>query len=138
MSEIISFFNALFDRFNKENGLSDVTYAMCKASDRFSHFFLSFMFPDEEIKGDGRWEREYQSQIIVNGKGSRIDFFYEENGDKYVIENKLFDQNAHEEYLEAFPDSEGYKRAFIANYEYNGEQYCHCATWKAFLTKLKE
>lgn len=133
------FFDALFDRLNKENGLSDITYAMCKASAVFSRFFVETMFPGLSVSGQGIWEREYQGLNDENDDGSRIDFLYEEGEIKLVIENKLFDQNTHDEqYYKAFPDSGGFKRAFIANYPYSGINYYHCETWKSLLKKLKE
>lgn len=132
----VVFFDALFDRLYKENDLSDITYAMCKTSEGFNRFFLETMFPDELFSFDGHWEREYESSIVVNDKKSRVDFYYEEDGRKYIIENKINDWNTHDEqYSKAYPDC---KRAFIANYPYRKQYYDHCETWKSLLKKLKE
>lgn len=136
---VLELFSALAERFYKENGLSDITYVMCKASARFSLFFLELMFPGEFFSGKGTWEREFGGIIDEKGEGSRIDFYYSEDERKYVIENKIFDQDTHDEqYRKAFPDSDGYKRSFIANYKYNGTSYFHCETWKKLLRSFSE
>ncbi len=138
-SVIDSFFRAISERINKENGLSDITYVMCRTSERFSRLFLCFMFPGESFSGNGHWEREYVGRIPIDEKGSRIDFYYNEDERQYVIENKIYDQDTHDEqYMKAFPDSDGYKRSFIANYSFKGRFYYHCETWKNFYRKLED
>ena len=129
------FFQALWERGGNENDLSDITYAMCLSSRAFSKSFLQYVFHDDSIKGDGVWSREYAEVV-----GSRPDFLYTEAGKNYLIENKIYDRNTHnEQYLEAFPH---FERGFIANYQPEesevSEYHGHHTTWGKLLSSLEK
>lgn len=61
------FFQVLAERMNKENDLSDITYALCTADEKFRDFFFEFCF-DEKISVEDI-NREYAV------KNSRPDFY---------------------------------------------------------------
>jgi hypothetical protein len=135
MEDLTDFFYFLSLRLRKETNLSDITWALCKANQKFRDMFLNFCFnkkvPEMEIIS-----REIQSN------DSRPDFFcIDKNRHKYIIEIKINDKNnLHlEQYRDEFPDA---ARAFIANY--NGKKFCDTdsdwsiTTWKNFIDFLKE
>ena len=133
------FYKNLTNKLRNENRLSDVTISMCQTSKWFSKSFLDFFFRDLNLKGNTNlWEREYTSEI----DSSRVDFYYEEDDKKIVIENKIWDQNTHaEQYKIAFSDDKGYTRAFIANYRFpdpTDKTYKSKKTWREFKEYLDE
>jgi hypothetical protein len=56
--QIKDFFKHFSWKFAKENDLSDITWAMCMASENFRDTFLHFFFPNMIIDKDITIERE--------------------------------------------------------------------------------
>ena len=91
---------------NKENDLSDITWALCNASHKFKEVFLKFFFPEIQISPDVVIERE------ISKDDSRPDFVIHNGSELYIIENKINDQAHHfGQYEKAFkvtPERFGY------------------------------
>ncbi len=92
---INSFFFNLASKFYKENDLSDVTWAMCQASELFLQRFLKFFFNRDFLK-----TIEIRREISAEEEGARVDFYieyYNELGERelYLIEAKIGDHNQH-------------------------------------------
>lgn len=127
-----SFFKHLSDRFRNENDLSDITWAMCRSSDRFMAAFLRFFFGEGiDICGIERFERECCET------GGRADFLIEmRSGERFVVECKIYDQNHHfGQYEEVFgikPSHLGY----ITNYNLRQEGYT-IHTWEELCNHLQ-
>lgn len=83
------FFRSVSYKFRKENDLSDITWAMCQSCETFRNTFLKFFFPEIQIDGNVYIEREKSEE------DSRPDFFIENGGVIYLIENKIYDTNHH-------------------------------------------
>jgi hypothetical protein len=140
LGEVKEFISGLVERFNKENDLSDVTYAMCRASGKFRRFFLKYCF-DKKIDTDDL-TREFDDK-----KSSIPDFYFHESGNERIIEVKIYDGNQHfEQYEKDFPGAEF---SFIANYDANykfgndsgwekTKEKWKIKTWKGFCAKLEE
>ncbi len=130
---IDKFFILLAERKNNENDLSDVTWVLCNISPEFKKLFFEFIF-EKSINQIEPLEimREYSSE---NGK-SRIDFKFESQDKKYLVENKIYDKSHHyKEYTKNYPDSE---IGFIANYQINEKKfYKYNRTWEDFYKHLK-
>ena len=128
-SVFTDFFAHIAIRMGKENDLSDVTWAMLQTSDTFFNAFLDFFFPQVAFSGVINMEREKSED------DSRPDFHFIYNGDTYVIENKIYDQNHHfEQYTSTFgvsPERLGY----ITNYPMEHKPYI-VHTWKEFYCYL--
>lgn len=96
MSNISDFIRNLSFRFRNENDLSDVTWCMCETSAMFKTAFLRFFFPCIKVS----------SVVLQREKSdddSRPDFYFEYNGEVYLIEVKIYDQNHHfEQYTKKF------------------------------------
>ncbi len=125
------FFENLSERLFNENNLSDITYAMCNTSTVFQDAFLKFFFKDMVISEDVEIGREFT-------KGDyRVDFHIINNGETFLIENKIWNQKQHfEEYDDEFnvpPERFGY----IANYPISQEKHYQIRTWEDFYKKLK-
>lgn len=107
---IKDFFENLSYRRKNENDLSDVTWAMCNACPKFKEFFLKFFFSDINVNDDTIINRE------VSIDGSRADFVIYNEDEKYLIENKIYDDGHHfgtyDITFGVTPDRFGY----IANY----------------------
>ena len=118
-----AFLQALAERMNKENDLSDITYALCRADEKFRAFFFEFCF-DEKISVEDI-NREY----AVNN--SRPDFYLRDmHGQERIIEVKIYDKNQHfDQYRKDFPDA---KYAFIANYPHQEVHGWTIKTWRSF------
>jgi hypothetical protein len=134
MKELIDFFDFLSWRKYKEPDLSDITWTLCKASEKFKKLFVNFCFneetPDMEI------EREIPSH------DSRPDFYCEdEEQRKWIIEVKIDDKtNLHfEQYRKEFPKA---KCAFIANYDaksfYDDKLNFSITMWKDFVNFIEK
>lgn len=85
----IDFFRSVSYKFRKENDLSDITWAMCQSCESFRNSFLKFFFPDIQINRNISIERERFE------KDSRPDFYIDNGGELYLIENKIYDTNHH-------------------------------------------
>ncbi len=109
--QIIDYFKYCSWKFAKENDLSDITWAMCMSSEVFRDSFLLFFFPNMVIEKDILIEREKSAD------DSRPDFYINNGGVTYLIENKINDRNHHfGQYDVAFhvtPEKFGY----ITNYK---------------------
>jgi hypothetical protein len=136
MRGLNDFFEALSDRLQNENYLSDITFALLKSDLYFKSIFFEYCF-EEESNDIEIIEREY-----TEGK-SRPDFYFKnpENQKEYVLEVKIYDKNIHPEYKNKFKEA---KLSFIANYDANGEPYhaekiYHVVnTWYKFIPYLEK
>lgn len=127
------YFETIAQRFRKENDLSDITWALCITSIKFKICFLSYFFGEGDDYSQFDVKREFALNI------SRPDFYFI-NGDKeFIIENKIYDKNLHNQYLVDFPKA---KYGLIANYKINIKTDFTIKTWKDFKNylevKLKE
>lgn len=125
---IESFFRMLAVRKKNENDLSDMTYAMCRTSDKFQTAFIRFFFEDqipEEECCSFEIEREYSK-----GK-CRPDFYFLYGDKEYLIENKIFDRQQHfEDYVATFaiPNEQ---LGYITNYPLSKKGF-RTHTWHQF------
>lgn len=130
------FFENLASYYRHENDLSNITVALCNASECFKEKFLHFFFDSIDVSNVTDITREVWDQ---NGAGSRVDIHISMNSDeKYIIEVKIGDKNHHfGQYEDAFGvdiDHFGY----ITNY------YCReglklgydVKTWRQFYDTL--
>lgn len=130
--ELKTFFSFLSERFYKENDLSDMTYAFMQADETFQDLFLEYCFDKKGIKPLDLW-REYTSD------DSRPDFYFtDQTNTEYLIEVKINDRNQHfKQYEREFSTV---KKAFIANYEYDGKDsknWDRKITWGGFVKFLE-
>lgn len=133
-SAIKLFFESLAIRMCKENDLSDIIWAMCKASSSFQKLFLNFFFgkviDDKTIESIDR-------EVSDDNDGSfRVDFLIRVRGEEtYIIENKIYDQNHHfEDYVKAYGvEKENF--GYITNYSFKKEGYS-VKHWSDFYSKL--
>lgn len=124
----IDFFQFLSYRFTSENDLSDITWTMCESCESFREQFLKFFFPEIQIVKDVYIEREKPES------NSRADFVIDNGGEKYLIENKINDQNHHFEQYDAAYCVEPDRFGYITNYKINdkdikGKRY-QLRTWE--------
>ena len=131
---IKDFFENISYRLDNENDLSDIVWAMCYTSPAFKEVFLRFFFPNINISSDIEIERE------VAKDDSRPDFVIHNDGELYLIENKIDDHNHHfNQYDKAF-EVEPEKFGYIANYlipqPEPGKTY-QIRTWEAFYNLLE-
>ena len=92
MTDISKFFTALSERAYKENDLSDVTYAMCKANLAFRQIFLDFFFKDLNLNAkDVAVAREKS----YSNTSSRPDFVFQFGNNVYFVEVKIWDGSHH-------------------------------------------
>ena len=146
-----NFFQALAERAYKENDLSDVTYALCRADGEFLQFFLDFFFPNANLKAESirSFEREHSDAI------GRPDFWIETKDDLYIVEVKIWDWNQHfEQYHELLIKQHGKTRSqndywdhlgYIANYKVTStekgtsvNEKCGVHTWYEFKLALEK
>lgn len=135
MKDLMDFFGYLSQRFYNETDLSDITWTLCKANQKFRNMFFKFCFK-RKVPEMKKIDREFQSNDC------RPDFVCtDENGHKYIIEIKINDKsNFHfEQYRDEFPNA---SCAFIS--KYNGKKFCDdnsnwsITTWKKFIDYLKD
>ena len=129
------FFYYLSNRRYKENDLSDITWTMCNACDRFKRFFLTYFFPDLDPDDVTDIVREKADETDGD---SRVDFYIEtQHRGRYLIEVKIGDRQHHfEQYDRAYrisPDRFGY----ITNYPLHAEGY-ETRQWEDFYRRLKD
>lgn len=126
---IKEFFQYFSWRNNNENDLSDVTWALCNSSASFRAAFLNFFFGDSiTIDESIRIERE-------KAEGdSRPDFVIESDQGRFIIENKIYDQNQHfGQYDLSFkvaPNHFGYITNYVINDPQLKSQGYELRTWK--------
>ena len=141
-SMIIKLLDSMAMRLKGENNLSDVTWAFCETSQTFKRLFLSFFF--EEIG-------QYADDIYIERErqcgNNRVDFFFEHDGQNYIIENKIDDRCQHfGEYDKAFgvkPERFGYIMNYndflwngLSRKDYAGRGY-QIRTWESFYDYLE-
>ena len=134
------FFSYVSQKFRKENDLSDITWAMCLSCESFRDAFLKFFFPEIQIEKSINIEREKAED------DSRPDFFIENNGEIYLIENKINDTNHHfGQYDNTFninPDHFGYITNYVIYDENVRKEGYRLHTWNElynlFLNKIPE
>lgn len=134
-SAISLFFKNLAWRLGKENDLSDITWAMCQASQTFFTLWMHFFFPDLDVSMIDGIEREVPDEC---GDGSRVDFFIRIKDDKpYLIEVKISDQNHHFGQYEKAYGINKERLGYITNYPLQKEGY-EVKQWKEFYKYLKD
>lgn len=126
--QTIDFFRHLSCKFRKENDLSDITWVMCQSCESFRDSLLKFFFPEIQIEKSISIEREKSED------DSRPDFYIENNGDIYLIENKIYDTNHHfGQYDSTFnivPNRFGYITNYIITDADIREQGYRLHTWE--------
>ncbi len=130
---IDSFFAHLSSRLYSENNLSDVTWALCQASNAFKQYFLNYIF-DNTVDYNEPFDiiREYSESNT-----GRPDLFFQcGEQSKYIIEVKIYDKNDHfDQYKKDFPKA---TFGFIANYEMESRNDIYIKTWESFHDYLTE
>ncbi|MFT4071654.1 MAG: hypothetical protein QM654_07020 [Dysgonamonadaceae bacterium] len=131
MTIIKTFFSNLHWRFNKENDLSDLTWAMCQTSETFKQLFLQFFFPNTKFDKINSFLRERVQD------DSRADFVIDNDGELYVVECKIGDRNHHfEQYLEAYNIEAG-RLGYIVNYNHSYKDF-EIKTWRQFYKFIED
>lgn len=132
-----AFFKELAIYFRRENDLSDVTVALCNANMEFKQIFLKYFFKeltDEQIT-DALIKREVPDDTQKN---SRVDILVDfSNGDRYLIEVKIYDQNHHFGQYEKAYRVPSDRLGYIANYTIDKEGY-DVKTWEDFYHILEK
>lgn len=105
------FFKYVSQKFRKENDLSDITWAMCQSCESFRDAFLKFFFPEIIIEKSISIEREKSED------DSRPDFYIENDGKRYLIENKIYDTNHHFGQYDNTFNVDPNRFGYITNYE---------------------
>ncbi len=118
------FFENLAYKLRSENNLSDITWAMCETSETFKSAFVKFFFPwvDPSMV---YLERE------KSDNDSRPDFFFNYQGETFLIENKIGDKSHHfEQYLKTFKIN-AKQLGYITNYPLKKDGFV-IHTWNEF------
>ncbi len=155
-TNVSDFMNALSQCCDRENYLSDVTYALCESNQKFKQFFLDFFFMDKHIDaGQVSISREYRFEA------SRPDFLIETRDpqDFLIVEVKINDRNHHFKqykdvleklYKEASKEEtyqpKDFKQhiGYIANYRITLQEvkeakgFKRIRTWQRFYEALKD
>ncbi len=127
------FFTVLAERQGgRENDLSDLTWAMCQASDAFKAAFVRFFFPALDPDTVENIDRE------VATDGARPDFALTcKDGTQYLVEVKIWNRNQHfGQYEKAF-DIPSERLGYIVNYALRVEGYT-VHTWEEFYKYLAD
>lgn len=132
-NDIELFFTYLSQRRHKENDLSDVTWAMCQASQDFFQEWIHFFFPNLSII------ECVDREIPATKDSSRADFIISCKNDSipYVIEVKIWDQNHHFGQYEKAYEIDKSRLGYITNYKVSVEGYDikQWADFHQYLTK---
>ena len=128
------FFNALADRFHRENHLSDITWAMCEASPAFRRLWIRFFFGDaldpDTVTGIRR-------EVPSDDKGSRVDFLLlVKGGETYLIEVKIGDRNQHFGQYDDDYSIPSERLGYITNYPLKDTGDYRVRQWSAFCFEL--
>ncbi|MBR4620687.1 MAG: hypothetical protein IKO46_06865 [Salinivirgaceae bacterium] len=130
MSLIEDFITNLSLRFNNENDLSDITWTMTQTSDAFLTSFLRFFFPKDKF-------REVSLIREMPNEDCRPDFYFEYEGEKFLIECKIWDHNHHfEQYTKRFKIKND-RLGYITNYPMIKEGYT-VRTWTELYLYLQK
>ena len=127
---IQKFFENLSCKFRKENSLSDITWCMCEASEKFKKDFLHFFFPNKTFDKIEEFCREYTYD------DSRPDFYIKSGGEVFLIEVKIGDMNHHFQQYENTFQIEKENLGYITNYTHY-ERGFQVKTWKQFYVYLE-
>ena len=154
-TNVSDFMDALSQCCDRENYLSDVTYALCESNQKFKKFFLDFFFEDKHIDaGQVSISREYRFEA------SRPDCLIEKRDphEFFIVEVKINDRNHHfkqyKDTLEKLHNeaSKGGKCqpkdfkqhiGYIANYQITPQEvkeakgFKRIRTWQKFYEELK-
>ncbi len=147
------FFQGLSDRMWKENGLSDITYALCRGNSVFLRFLTDLFFHEFDLDPTSlSIEREYD-----DGQGNRPDFrVTDRRNGVFFIEVKIWDRNHHfNPYVESLKrenqanngaplstDNAKKRLGYIAAYSITHadapeSEGCSIRTWDELYSKLK-
>lgn len=107
-----SFLKTLSYRKSSENDLSDVIYAACGASPLFKGCFVNFFFPEINTIESIDIERE------VPEGDSRVDFLFNYDNERYIIENKIYDKSHHLGQYDAVYHVKPSRFGYIVNYHH--------------------
>ena len=137
---VVDFIQSLSFKFHKENDLSDITWAMCLSCESFKDSFLKFFFPEIQIHPSLNIEREKAED------DSRPDFYIENDGEIFLIENKIYDTNHHfGQYDSTFnikPQNFGYITNYVICDDNLRKEGYRIHTWEelynTFLNKLPD
>lgn len=129
------FFENLARYYWHENDLSNITVALCNASESFKKIFLHFFFDSIDVSNVTDINREVWDQ---NGAGSRVDIHIStKTGSPYIIEVKIYDSNHHPEYSSNYKvDREHY--GYITNYKCKEYFPAIFKTWGEFYDNLTQ
>lgn len=155
-TNVSDFMNALSQCCDRENYLSDVTYALCESNQKFKRFFLDFFFKDKHIDaGQVSISREYRFEA------SRPDFLIETRDPQefLIVEVKINDRNHHfkqykdvlEKLYKEASKGDAYRAkdfkqhiGYIANYRITPHEvkeargFKRIRTWQKFYDALKD
>ena len=155
-TNVSDFMDALSQCCDRENYLSDVTYALCESNQKFMQFFLDFFFKDKDIDANQvSISREYRFE------DSRPDFLIEKRDphEFFIVEVKINDRNHHfKQYKDTLEKlhkeaSKGGKYqpkdfkqhiGYIANYRITPQEvreargFKRIRTWQKFYDALKD
>ena len=127
-----NFFIYLGVRLRNENNLSDITWALMNTIPSFQDKFLEYCF-ERNICVMNQTIREDQSG------DSRPDFYFEDiEGNKYLIEVKIYDKNMHFQQYINNPKYSLAEKSFIANYAHTEINGWKIKSWKGFIVFLKQ
>ena len=130
------FFENLSRYYWHENDLSNITVALCNASELFREEFLHFFFPELNLDEISDISREIWDS---NSMGSRVDVHITMNSDeKYIIEIKKGDRNHHFGQYETAFDVDKSHFGYITNYycKEGIERGYDMKTWSQFYDVL--
>lgn len=133
------FFEQLSGYYNNENDLSNIVVALCNTNYEFKEKFISFFFPNIDIRNIESILREVPDK---NNFGSRVDIYITLNDDKkpYIIEVKISDKNHHfGQYEEAYQIDKD-RFGYITNYNcVEGKELGYdVRTWEDFYDYLNQ
>lgn len=132
-SAVEQFFTMLAQRQNgHENDLSDLTWAMCQASNAFKAAFVRFFFPSLDPATVESIERE------VTYNDARPDFVLTcQDGTQFLVEVKIWNRDQHfGQYDKAF-NIPSERLGYIVNYELHMDKYT-VHTWEEFYKYLAD
>lgn len=89
---ITKLLKSLAEYYHQENDLSNVVCILCNIDTDFRDEFLRFFFPNLNLNDISPIERE---KIAPNSSDSRVDLYFECDGDPYIIEVKIGDNSHH-------------------------------------------
>lgn len=122
------FIDMLSQRFQDENDLSDVTWALAHACPAFQRQFILFLFRDFP---EGLVIKSFKREYSVGP--ARPDFYFQAGDREYIVESKIYDRYHHFDYIDYFPNA---KFGNITNYHLPPLEGIEFRTWEAFRDHL--